>query len=86
MPELWGDKFKGIGGFQWLENIQDVVSARKGAFSYFSLLRKEELPMAKDMPKMKIPQNSAGYVPAMNMDKKNPKPVKKTGNDLRSGK
>jgi len=42
--------------------------------------------MAKDMPKMSIPQNSAGYVEASNMDKKNPKPVKKVGKDLRSGK
>ncbi len=36
--------------------------------------------------KMKIPQNSAGYVKAMNMDKKNPAPKKVTGKDLRSGK
>ncbi len=36
--------------------------------------------------KIKIPQNSAGYVPATNMDKKNPAPKKSTGNDLRSGK
>jgi len=36
--------------------------------------------------KMKIPQNSAGYVEAMNINKKNPAPVKKTGKDLRSGK
>ena len=36
--------------------------------------------------KLKIPQNSAGYVKALNMDKKNANPVKKTGKDLRSGK
>ena len=35
---------------------------------------------------MKIPQNSAGFIKATNMDKKNPAPVKKTGKDLRSGK
>jgi len=34
---------------------------------------------------MKIPQNSAGYIKATNMDKKNANPVKKTGKDLRSG-
>jgi len=39
-----------------------------------------------DMPKMTIPQNSAGYVPALNMSKKNPAPKKTTGKDLRSGK
>lgn len=35
--------------------------------------------------KMKIPQNSAGFIKATNMDKKNAKPMKKTGKDLRSG-
>ena len=41
--------------------------------------------MAKnEMPKMSIPQSSAGYVPALNMNKKDPKPVKKVGKDLRS--
>lgn len=34
----------------------------------------------------KIPQNSAGYVEAVRITKKNPAPIKKTGNDLRSGK
>jgi|GEM_PF-3519306 hypothetical protein len=43
--------------------------------------------MAKNSQNLKfsIPQNSAGYVEALNMNKKNPAPVKKTGNDLRSG-
>jgi len=36
--------------------------------------------------KLSIPQNSAGYVQATNMNKKNAAPVKKTGKDLRSGK
>jgi len=36
--------------------------------------------------KMKIPQNSAGYIKATNMDKKNAAPKKSTGKDLRSGK
>lgn len=40
--------------------------------------------MAKESA-MKIPQNSAGYIKATNMDKKNSNPVKKTGKDLRSG-
>lgn len=34
----------------------------------------------------KIPQNSAGYVDAVRITKKNAAPVKKTGRDLRSGK
>ncbi len=38
------------------------------------------------MAKIKVPQNSAAFVSATNMDKKNPKPVKKTGKDLRSDK
>ncbi|MDP4158227.1 MAG: hypothetical protein Q8911_00485 [Bacillota bacterium] len=33
-----------------------------------------------------IPQNSAGYVAAKSINKKNPAPVKTTGKDLRSGK
>lgn len=33
----------------------------------------------------KIPQNSAGYVQAISINKKNAAPVKKTGRDLRSG-
>jgi len=36
--------------------------------------------------KLKIPQNSAGYVKAIAIDKKNPAPKKSTGKDLRSGK
>ena len=36
--------------------------------------------------KYDIPQNSAGYVEAIKINKKNPAPVKKTGNDLRSSK
>ena len=39
-----------------------------------------------DMPKLSIPQNSAGYVPALNMNKKAAAPVKTTGKDLRTGK
>ncbi len=33
-----------------------------------------------------IPQNSAGYVPATNLNKKDAKPKKSVGQDLRSGK
>ena len=44
--------------------------------------------MAKDNgePRLNIPQNSAGYIKATNINKSNAKPVKKTGTDLRSGK
>ena len=43
--------------------------------------------MAKQgMPKPNIPQNSAGHIQAMNLNKKNPAPKKTTGKDLRSGK
>lgn len=42
--------------------------------------------MAKDNEtRLKIPQNSAGYIPAISINKKNADPVKKTGKDLRSG-
>lgn len=34
----------------------------------------------------KIPQNSAGYVKAISINKSNAKPIKVTGKDLRSGK
>lgn len=34
----------------------------------------------------KIPQNSAGYVKAISINKSNAKPIKTTGKDLRSGK
>jgi len=36
--------------------------------------------------KIKIPQNSAGYIKATNINKSNAKPIKSTGKDLRSGK
>jgi hypothetical protein len=35
---------------------------------------------------LKIPQNSAGYVKATNINKSNAKPIKSVGKDLRSGK
>ena len=41
--------------------------------------------MAKDQA-LKIPQNSAGYIKATNINKSNAKPVKSTGKDLRGGK
>jgi len=44
--------------------------------------------MAKDNgePRLNIPQNSAGYIKATNMNKSNAKPIKSVGKDLRSGK
>jgi len=43
--------------------------------------------MAKDSEqRLSIPQNSAGYIKATNINKSNTKPVKSTGKDLRSGK
>jgi hypothetical protein len=44
--------------------------------------------MAKDNnePRLSIPQNSAGYIKALNINKSNAKPIKSVGKDLRSGK
>jgi len=41
--------------------------------------------MAKEQS-LKIPQNSAGYIKATNINKSDAKPKKSTGKDLRSGK